>query len=82
MVDAFDIAIGGTLGCGDQGPAAKFTQPLKGRVKGERVGPVLEQLITFYSEQRDKQENFHAFVERVGIPALQEQFTAILATEA
>lgn len=82
MVDAFDIAIGGTLGGGDQGPVAQFTRPLKGRVKSERVGPVLEQLITYYSEQRSETENFHAFVERVGIPAIQEQFTAILAAEA
>ncbi|WP_310830432.1 nitrite/sulfite reductase [Paenibacillus pedocola] len=81
MVDAFDIAIGGTLGTGDQGPAAQFTRPLKGRVKGERVGPVLEQLITYYSEQRSETENFHSFVERVGIPVIQEQFTAILAAE-
>lgn len=82
MVDAFDIAIGGTLGTGDQGPAAQFTRPLKGRVKAERVGPVLEQLITYYSDQRSEAENFHSFVERVGIPVIQEQFTAILAAEA
>ncbi|MNI99188.1 hypothetical protein D3C73_1582040 [compost metagenome] len=60
---------------------AQFTRPLKGRVKGERVGPVLEQLITYYSGQRSETENFHSFVERVGIPVIQEQFTAILAAE-
>lgn len=81
MTDAFDIAVGGTLGCGDRGPAAEFARPLKGRVKGDRVGPVLEQLISFYTEQRQEQENFYAFTNRVGISALQEQLTAILETE-
>lgn len=82
MTDAFDIAVGGTLGSGDHGPTAKFAQPLKGRIKGDRVGPVLEQLITYYTAQREEQENFHTFTQRVGIPALQEQLTAILAAEA
>lgn len=81
MTDAFDIAVGGTLGCGDRGPAAEFARPLKGRVKAERVGPVLEQLISFYTELRQEQENFHAFTGRVGVAALQEQLTAILETE-
>ncbi|MNC73634.1 ferredoxin-nitrite reductase [compost metagenome] len=81
MVDAFDIAVGGTLGCGDRGPAAEFARPLKGRVNGDRVGPVLEQLISFYTEQRQEQENFYAFTNRVGVPVLQEQLTAILETE-
>ncbi|AIQ71292.1 nitrite/sulfite reductase [Paenibacillus graminis] len=81
MTDAFDIAVGGTLGCGDRGPAAEFARPLKGRVKGDRVGPVLKQLITFYTEQRQEQENFHAFTNRVGVPVLQEQLTAILEAE-
>ncbi|WP_019915121.1 nitrite/sulfite reductase [Paenibacillus sp. HW567] len=81
MVDAFDIAVGGTLGSGDRGPEAEFAQPLKGRVKGDRIGPVLEQLITYYSAQRKEQENFHTFTRRVGVPALQDQLTAILATE-
>lgn len=82
MIDAFDIAVGGTLGGGDLGPAAQFARPLKGRVRGERVGPVLGQLISFYKEQRSETENFHAFTERVGVSALQEQLTAILAAEA
>ncbi|MHA6532767.1 nitrite/sulfite reductase [Paenibacillus sp. BAC0078] len=82
MVDAFDIAVGGTLGSGDHGPEAEFAHPLKGRVKGDQVGPVLEQLITYYSAQREEQENFHAFTRRVGVPALQEQLAAILAAEA
>lgn len=82
MIDAFDIAVGGTLGGGDLRPPAQFARPLKGRVKGDRVAPVLAQLISFYKEQRTPDENFHEFTERVGIPAIQEQLTAILAAEA
>jgi len=74
MVDAYDIAIGGTLG-----PGAKFNTPLKGRVKADQVPSVLEQLILFYKENRVPGESFHAFVERVGIPAFQEKLTELLA---
>lgn len=81
MAEAFDIAVGGTLGGGDGGPIAKFASPLKGRVKADQAGPVLAQLIQFYKEQRYEAENFHSFTERVGIPALQEQLTSILAAE-
>ncbi|GIQ66000.1 hypothetical protein PACILC2_45680 [Paenibacillus cisolokensis] len=47
MVDAFDIAVGGTLG-----PNAKFNTPLKGRVKGDDLPEVLAKLILFYKEGR------------------------------
>ncbi|MFD1178820.1 nitrite/sulfite reductase [Paenibacillus puldeungensis] len=78
MVDAFDIAIGGTLGGGDNGPKAQFTQNLKGRVKGDQVAQVLEQLILFYKENRTEAEAFHDFVLRVGVPAFQEKLNDIL----
>ncbi|WP_281882948.1 nitrite/sulfite reductase [Paenibacillus sp. YYML68] len=74
MVDAFDIAVGGILG-----PGAKFNEVLKGRVKGDQVGPVLEQLILYYKENRGPEETFHQFVGRVGVPAFQEKLTSILA---
>ncbi|WP_080831799.1 nitrite/sulfite reductase [Cohnella massiliensis] len=75
MIDAFDIAVGGTLG-----PDPKFNSVLKGRVKGEEVQQVLAQLIEFYKEQRSgNDESFHDFVHRVGVPVLQEKLTAILA---
>ncbi|CAM2936837.1 nitrite/sulfite reductase [Paenibacillus sediminis] len=74
MVDAFDIAVGGALG-----PNAKFNQALKGRVKGDQVAQVLEQLILFYKEQRHPEESFFHFVERVGVPAFQEKLDNILA---
>lgn len=74
-VDAFDIAVGGILG-----PGAKLNQVLKGRVKGDDVGPVLAQLIEFYKENRSVEESFHQFVERVGAAAFQEKLTEILAS--
>lgn len=72
-VDAFDIAVGGTLG-----PGARFNQVLKGRVKGDDVGPVLAQLILYYKENRSEDEGFNQFVDRVGVPAFQERLTSIL----
>lgn len=79
MVDAFDIAVGGTLGGGDNGPQAQFNQALKGRVKGDQVAYVLEQLLLFYKTNRNASESFHDFVRRVGVPAFQEQLNQILA---
>ncbi|WP_018749951.1 nitrite/sulfite reductase [Paenibacillus sanguinis] len=78
MVDAFDIAVGGTLGGGDHGLQARFNQVLKGRVKGDQVASVLAQLLQFYKEQRTDTESFHEFVQRVGVPAFQEQLNRIL----
>ncbi|MGG3453199.1 nitrite/sulfite reductase [Paenibacillus rhizolycopersici] len=78
MVDAFDIAVGGTLGGGANGPQAQFNQALKGRVKGDQVAYVLEQLLLFYKSNRNASESFHDFVLRVGVPAFQEQLSQIL----
>jgi ferredoxin-nitrite reductase len=75
MVDAFDIAVGGILG-----PNATFNTTLKGRVLGDKVAPVLEQLIIFYKENRSEEETFHQYFLRVGAPAFQEKLTEILAS--
>jgi ferredoxin-nitrite reductase len=77
MVDAFDIAVGGILG-----PGAQFNQVIKGRVKGDDVGPVLEQLILFYKENRSPEETFNQFVNRVGVSAFQDKLTSVLAVAA
>ncbi|MFD0696290.1 nitrite/sulfite reductase [Paenibacillus sp. GCM10027628] len=74
MVDAFDIAVGGILG-----PGAQFNTTLKGRVKGDNVGPVLAQLILFFKESRNNGESFNDFFNRVGAGAFQEKLTQILA---
>ncbi|MCC3374020.1 nitrite/sulfite reductase [Cohnella sp. REN36] len=77
MIDAFDIAVGGKLG-----PDAKFNTVLKGRIKGEEVQFGIAKLIEFYKEQRQADESFHDFVQRVGVPALQEKWTEIIAAPA
>ncbi|WP_027091785.1 nitrite/sulfite reductase [Cohnella thermotolerans] len=77
MVDAYDIAVGGTLG-----PGAKFNTVLKGRVRGDLVPGVLAKLIEFYKAGRNGSESFHDFVHRVGIPVIQEKLTEILAAAA
>lgn len=74
MVDAFDIAVGGILG-----PNARFNTTLKGRVKGDDVPYVLEQLLRFYKEERKADETFHRFFLRVGADAFQQRLTEILA---
>ncbi|MNP63299.1 hypothetical protein D3C76_1586800 [compost metagenome] len=61
------------------GPNAQFNLPLKGRVKGDEVGPVLAQLILYYKENRSEEESFNRFVARVGVPAFQELLNGILA---
>ncbi len=75
MIDAFEIAVGGTLG-----PDAKFNETLKGRVKGDDLGPVLGQLILYYKDNRKTNESFHAFYKRVGRDAFQERLNTILAS--
>lgn len=75
MIEAFDIAVGGTLGEG-----AQFNKVLKGKVSGENAGPVVEQLIRYYADSRSNaEETFNAFYKRVGHDAVQEKFTEILA---
>lgn len=77
MVDAFDIAVGGSLG-----PGAQLNKALKGRVEGDNVGPVLAQLLLFYKNNRlSPEESFFEYVQRVGVPAFQEKLTEILASE-
>lgn len=75
MVDAFDIAVGGILGEG-----AQYNKVLKGKVKADNVGPVLEQLILFYGNERtNAAETFHQFYKRVGHDAFQSKLESILA---
>jgi ferredoxin-nitrite reductase len=53
---------------------------LKGRVKGDDVGPVLAQLILYYKENRSEEETFFQFVQRVGIDSMQTKLSEILAS--
>lgn len=75
MVDAFDIAVGGTLGLN-----AELNKPLKGRVKGDDVPRVLARLLEFFKENRSEEETFHQFVNRVGIDAFQRKLDEALAS--
>ncbi|WP_139491643.1 nitrite/sulfite reductase [Brevibacillus dissolubilis] len=75
MIDAFDLHIGGSLG-----PDAAFNQKLKGRVPGDRIAPVIGNLIEYYKETRVEGEKFHQTVRRVGLEAFQERLNVILAT--
>lgn len=74
MVEAFEVAVGGTLG-----PGAQFNTALKGRVKAEDAAPVIGKLVEYYKANRTNGETFHQFTLRVGVPAFQEQLDAILA---
>ncbi len=74
MVDAFDIAIGGTLG-----ENAKLNDKLKGRVLGDKVGEVLAKLINYYKENRAEGESFFDFSQRVGTEPFQEQLNQAIA---
>ncbi|MBU5442258.1 nitrite/sulfite reductase [Paenibacillus sp. MSJ-34] len=73
--DAFDIAVGGTLG-----ENAKFNQTLKGRVKGEIVAQLLEQFVLYYKDHREPGESFHQFVNRVGTEPFQQKLSDFLAS--
>lgn len=77
MIDAFDIAVGGILG-----PNARFNTTLKGRVKGDDVPHVLEQLLLYYKQERHTGESFHAFFLRVGAEAFQAKLTEVLTATA
>jgi len=74
MVEAYDIAVGGTLDLN-----AQFNKPLKGRVKKGDVAPALAKLILFFKENRSEDETFHQFYTRVGHEAFQAQLDEFLA---
>lgn len=67
LVEAFDIFLGGTLG-----PNAKFSEDLKCRVKSADVAQTLSPLILFYKSNRNIEETFNQFVNRVGVNAFKE----------
>lgn len=67
LVEAFDIFLGGTLG-----PNAKFSETLNCRVKSSDVAQTLKTLILFYKSNRDIEETFNQFVNRVGVESFKE----------
>ncbi len=73
MVESYTISVGGHL-LGE----GRFNTQLKGRVVKDHVPFVLKELILFYKENRNEQERFTQFVERVGIEVFQTELDRIL----
>ncbi|MDG5787836.1 nitrite/sulfite reductase [Evansella sp. AB-P1] len=73
MVEAFEIYVGGTLT-----HDAMFNEKLKGKIHAEDLDNVLLQLLTYFKEEREEEENFHAFFLRVGKDSLQAKLDEIL----
>ncbi len=73
MVDAFDVFVGGTLDI-----QSRFNKRLKARVTVDKLGPFLAQLIGFYKEERNEQESYWEYVERVGLEHIQAQVDSLL----
>lgn len=66
--EAFEFFIGGVLG-----PIANFGSKLEGRIPGNKLNQFVEYLIKFYNENKNQEESFNAFVQRVGISAFQHK---------
>lgn len=73
MVDAFDVFVGGTLDI-----QSRFNKKLKARVTVDKLGPFLAQFIGFYKEERNEQESYWEYVERVGLEHIQAQVDSLL----
>lgn len=67
LEDAFTLWIGGTL-YGE----GKFAENLDCRIKASEAHLVVEQLVLFYLDNRNKEEQFHQFVRRVGLEAIKQ----------
>lgn len=73
MVEAFEIYVGGTLNAG-----GKFNEKLKGRIPADQLLPVLEKLLAQFKAEKKPGENYFDFVNRLGIPTLQDVYDGIL----
>ncbi|RAL24436.1 nitrite/sulfite reductase [Thermoflavimicrobium daqui] len=76
MVEAYTISIGGHLH-GD----GQFNTQLKGRVKSDDVPHVLKGLVLLFKEQKQSNETFTQFMERVGVEPFQERLDYLLNQE-
>lgn len=68
MHDAFRIFLGGRLG-----QEAQFGQDLGGRYLHVDIHLALKELLSFYQEQREADEAFRHFIDRLGFEVLQEK---------
>ena len=76
LVEAYEIYVGGTLNAG-----GKFNEKLKGKVPSEYLSSVLEKLLLYFKDEKAKGESFFDFVERLGVPTIQQVFETILEQE-
>ncbi|SFA51212.1 ferredoxin-nitrite reductase [Parageobacillus thermantarcticus] len=76
MIEAFEIYVGGTL---LNGGKYNQNQKLKGKIDAEQISEVLLHLLTYFKETKLPGETFLAYLDRVGIEALQTELDRILA---
>jgi ferredoxin-nitrite reductase len=67
LMDAFTLWVGGTLnGLG------KFSESLDCRIEATKVHLVIEKIILYYNKNKNENELFHEFVNRVGIDEIKD----------
>lgn len=77
LLEAFELWIGGSL----EGEGVLGTK-LKGTISTERVTQVLELVLAHYQAVKKPAEPFRQFVQRVGVPHLQQVLDEIVQQEA
>jgi sulfite reductase beta subunit-like hemoprotein len=68
-IPAYIPHIGGAY----EGGEVRYGQRLKARLPAKRVPDAIERWIRFYEEERDSDEAFNAFAERVGTKGFEER---------
>ncbi|WP_100406863.1 nitrite/sulfite reductase [Bacillus solitudinis] len=74
MVEAFEIYVGGTL----EKDVAQFNEKLKGKIDADELAPALAAFLRYYEENKEANEVFFDFAQRVGMEALQSALDEIL----
>lgn len=75
LIEAYELYVGGTLDNGGE-----YNKKLTGKIPSYFLAPVLLAFLSFFKEQKQPNEEFYPFVQRVGFDILQETFTHILET--
>jgi ferredoxin-nitrite reductase len=73
-IESFEIWVGGVLG-----PSSTFATKLSGLITKEYIGQAVVEIIRFYQENKDKDELFSTFINRIGHSAIQEKISAFVA---
>jgi sulfite reductase beta subunit-like hemoprotein len=71
QIPAYDVFLGGAYG-GERIDATRFGQRLGVKVPAKRVPEFIRDTVGFYKEHRREQEEFNAFVDRVGLKLFEE----------